>query len=152
MTKTDRQAERTAIRRVELVTIFRDEQDLPYDRLVRDRDQLLSSAYTLFSVVALLRDMSHEGLGIQFEGQQIMAANLLKPKENYVVKLTLMLEEVPVSMAKYIKGEGHYSMVLLKATCRWHESKEGISTAGFVVRTANPSAVLGFIREHFCLG
>lgn len=131
--------------------MFRDEQDLPYSSLVQHRGEL-DSIHTLFSVVALVRDISQEGLGIKFEGQQIMSANLLKPDENYVVKLTLVLNEVPSEMTGYIKSEGSYHMLLLKVTCRWREAKERISTAGFAVRPeANPPAVLNFVGEHFGL-
>jgi len=143
-----RQEERTSVNRVELVTVFRDKRDLPYEELLKRREEL-SSIHTVFSVVALVRDISQEGLGIKFEGQQMMAANVLKPDEDYIVKLTLTLAEVPADLAGFIKREGNYFFLLLKMTCRWHEPTEGISTAGFELRAANPPEIVEFVREHF---
>lgn len=146
-----RQEERTSVSRVELVTVFRDQHDLPYDKLLRRKEEL-SSIYTVFSVVALVRDISQEGLGIKFEGQQMMASNLLRSGENYIVKLTMMLSEVTPDLAEYIKREGNYFFLLLKMTCRWHEPTESISTAGFELRSANPEPLTEFVRDHFGLG
>lgn len=143
-----RQEERTSVNRVELVTIFRDQRDLPYEQLLKRREEL-SSIHTVFSVVALVRDISQEGLGIKFEGQQMMAANLLKPGERYVVKLTLTLADVPGDLAELIKREGNYFFLLLKMTCRWHEPTGSISTAGFELRSSNPPEIVEFVREHF---
>jgi hypothetical protein len=146
-----RQEERTSVTRVELVTIFRDKRDLPYEKLLKRREEL-TSIHTVFSVVALVRDISQEGLGIKFEGQQMMAANLLKPGDDYIVKLTLTLAEVPTDLAEFIKREGNYFFLLLKMTCRWHEATESVSTAGFELRTANPPEIVEFVRVHFKMG
>ena len=148
----NRQDERTSVNRVELVTVFRDQRDLPYERLLQNKEEL-SSIHTVFSLVALVRDVSQEGLGIKFEGQQIMAANLLKTTENYVVKLTLVMPDPPgEALREYVKHEGNYHYVLLKMTCRWHEPTGNVSTAGFELRPANPPALVEFVREHFGLG
>jgi hypothetical protein len=146
-----RQEERTSVDRVELVTVFRDQKDRPYEKLLKRKEEL-SSIHTVFSVVALVRDISQEGLGIKFEGQQMMAANLLRPGENYIVKLTVVLSENPdETMREYIRREGNYFFLLLKMTCRWHESTQKISTAGFELRSNNPPELVEFVREHFGL-
>ena len=133
-----------------MTPIFRDQRDLPYEELLRRREEL-SSIHTVFSLVALVRDVSQEGLGIKFEGQQMMAANLLKPSENYIVKLTLVMAEAPGEVRAYVRREGSYHFLLLKMTCRWHESTENVSTAGFALRSNNPPALVEFVREHFGL-
>jgi hypothetical protein len=146
-----RHEERTSVNRVELVTIFRDKLDLPYEETLARREEL-ASIHTIFSVVALVRDISQEGLGIKFEGQQIMARNILQPGEKYIVKLTLLLATVAPELAPYIKREGNYHQLLLKMACRWHDVSGNVSTAGFELLPVNPTEILDFVRDHFGLG
>ena len=148
----NRQDERRMVGRVELVTIFRDRQDRPYEELC-EHTRELTSIHTIFSLVARVRDASQDGLGISFEGQQIMADNILKPGERYIVKLTLVLTRPPAKEAReHVFREGNYYGLLLKMTCRWHEAREKASIAGFELRPDNPEAVVEFVRRRFGIG
>jgi hypothetical protein len=77
---------------------------------------------------------------------------VLKPGANYIVKLTLLLVDAPdENMREYIRREGNYFFLLLKMACRWHESTDNVSTAGFELRSNNPPELIEFVREHFGL-
>jgi len=146
--KPARREERTgASNRIELVTVYRDRRDMLYDQaVIRARE--LPDFYTIFSVVAVLRDASAAGIGISFEGQQLMSRNILRPGERYLLRLTLPPMEVPATLSPFLQSEGSYFFVLLKATCRWYKPSEKLSTAGFALLDTNPPEVVDFVRRH----
>lgn len=149
MNDTKRRTEdRAPSHRVELAIVYRDRKDLPYDEALQKLKER-SDIYTIFSVVGLVRDISQKGLGIKFEGQQLMAKNMLQPGENYILKLSLEPPEIPQDMRDYLKREGNYHFLLVKAVCRWARTAGKVSTAGFELSDANDPDVVDFVMHHF---
>ena len=143
---------RTEVQKVELVTVYRDRKDMSYDEAV---ETLVHAAavYNLFSVVAVVRDASQQGLGLKFEGQQLMAQNVLRNQERYILKLTLPNAALPMPVTQaFLRPEGNYHYLLLKVVCRWHNpSAEGVSKAGFELADNNEPDVAQFVKEYFGL-
>ena len=142
-----REPRTVASNRIELVTVYRDRRDMLYDQaVIQARD--LPDFYTIFSVVAVLRDASASGIGISFEGQQLMSRNILRPGERYLLRLTLPPLDIPASLSPFLLSEGSYVFLLLKATCRWYKPSERQSMAGFTLLDTNPPDVVDFVRRH----
>lgn len=142
-----RGAARSAVGRVEIVTVYRDRRHLPAAELLRQVDER-AEVYTIFSVVAVVRDVSQHGLGISFEGQHLMGSNILRDGEQYVLKLTMLLSEVPPEVRPFVSVEGSYTFVALRAQCAWHQTTGAVSRAGFELLDSNPPEVLAFVRDE----
>lgn len=142
-----RGAARNAVGRVEIVTVYRDRRHLPAGELLRQLDER-AEVYTIFSVVGVVRDVSPQGLGISFEGQHLMGSNILRDGEHYVLKLAMLLSEVPPEVRPFASVEGSYTFVALRAQCAWHQTKGKVSRAGFELLDSNPPEVLAFVRDE----
>ena len=146
--KQQRKAARTAPPALEVVTVYRDRKNIPYDEAVK-RLHELSDLYAVFSVVAVVRDYSAEGLGISIEGQQLMSKNMLRPGEHYLLKLVLARGRFPRAISRFLVSEGNYSFLLVSAACRWHNQSDKLSSAGFEILDSNAVEVREFIRARF---
>jgi hypothetical protein len=142
-----REPRTVASNRIELVTVYRDRRDMLYDQAVIQAREL-PDFYTIFSVVAVLRDASSAGIGISFEGQQLMSRNILRPGERYLLRLTLPAMDIPASLTPFVQSEGSYFFLMLKATCRWYKPSARLSTAGFALLDTNPPEVVDFVSRH----
>ncbi|MBK8481051.1 MAG: hypothetical protein IPL40_07720 [Proteobacteria bacterium] len=142
-----RVAARNPVGRVEIVTVYRDRRHLPATGLLQHLEQR-AEVYTIFNVVGVVRDVSQNGLGISFEGQRLMGSNILRDGEQYVLKLTMLLSEVPPELRQFVSSEGSYSFVALRAQCAWHQTTSEVSRAGFELLDSNPPEVLAFVREQ----
>lgn len=146
-----RGATRAGVHQLEAVTVYRDRQDLLPDTMAQT---LANNAgtYTLFSVVAVVRDASPSGLRLEISGQSIMAANLLDDGQRCVIELPLgpARLESPTLRQRVLRREGDrgYSL-LVKAECRWHERDGDHANAGFALSPENGEEVISFLRERF---
>ncbi|MCC6751177.1 MAG: hypothetical protein IT371_26225 [Deltaproteobacteria bacterium] len=147
----NRQTPRTNPRNLELATVYRDRRNLPYEQAL-ERLEELAEVYTVFSVIGVVKDVSDGGLGLRFEGQQIMADNLLHPGERYILKLAFRASDVPNELGAYARREENYVNLLVKGSCRWYQRSATLSAAGFEISGDTPSDVTSFLREHFQLG
>jgi hypothetical protein len=145
--KKQRRSARTTAATFEVVTVYRDRKGLPYDDAVKMLSAH-SDLYAIFSVVAVVHDASEGGLGIRIEGQQLMAKNLMRPKERYILKLVVARGAAPKKLARYLVTEGNYSSLLLQVMCRWYRPTEGTSAAGLEILETNASDVLEFVRSY----
>jgi len=128
--------------RLEVVTIYR----VPASGPARSPGAAL---HGMFTVVALVHDASEHGLGLEFEGQHIMADNLLRPGDRYLLKMTFSHQELEDAAAHpFLHPEGEsYASLHLEATCRWFQPG-AVSKVGFVVSPDEDPAVLAFVRER----
>lgn len=146
-----RRAVRSAVRKLELVTVYRDRLDEGYEESI-GRLANHPNVYTIFSVVAALRDVSSGGVSLTFKGQQLMASNILEPGQRYLLKLTMAeADEDVAQLGSYLRRESNYSYVLVKAICRWYQPSHETSAAGFQLTGSNPPEVSKFVRRHFKL-
>jgi hypothetical protein len=146
--ETKKRRARTTAGTFEVVTVYRDRKDLPYHEALSKLSER-ADLYTVFSVVAVVHDASEAGLGLRIEGQQLMAKNLLHPKERYILKLIVSRRALPKNLTRYLVSEGSYSFLLLRATCRWYKPAEATSAAGFEILETNPREVVEFVRSYF---
>jgi len=132
--------------RLEVVTIFRApaarKGEAAPDRAAR------ASLHGMLTVVALVRDASEHGLGLEFEGQHIMAANLLHSGERYLLQMTFRRQDDDVVAHPFLRPEGEsYVSLYLEATCRWFQAGD-VSKVGFVVSPDEDPAVVAFVRDR----
>ncbi|MBN1945968.1 MAG: hypothetical protein JW797_09850 [Bradymonadales bacterium] len=145
-----RQEPRTDIGKIETVGVYKNGLGLTYDQMF-DKIEDPKSPYSLFNVVALLRDVSQNGFGIVFEGQQVLAGILLRPGHSYILKLTLIMPPVTQRIAPFFKLSENYHYLMVMAVCRWHQQESGRSRAGFELLDSNPPEILQFLCDYFNL-
>ncbi|MCA9667505.1 MAG: hypothetical protein KC503_18020 [Myxococcales bacterium] len=156
MSSDKRGARRTGVHQLESVIVYRDRQDLaPADmaRTLADK----SGIYTLYSVVAVVRDASPSGLRLDIEGQGIMAGNLLEEGQRCVIQLPIgaQLPESPTLRERVVreKSDGNRTVrgyaLLVKAECRWHERDGEHASAGFALAPENGDEVINVVRDRF---
>ena len=133
---------------LEVVTVYRAREGLSYSQAVQELRER-ADLYAVFCVVAVVRDASAAGLGISFEGQQLMSKNILRPGGQYLLKLVLPGARFPKAIAPFLVSEGSYSFLLIRAACRWYRQSDNLSTAGFEILESNPEEVRTFILTRF---
>lgn len=140
---------RKPVYRFEMVTVFHDHEGYSYQQSIEkiDDDPL---AYTVFNVVARLRDVSYAGMGIAFEGQQITAAASIKVGAPYLLQLPISREDVTDDLSSYVKREQGNHLIFIKAMCRWYDPKPTpFARVGFELSPHNPEAILDFVKRNF---
>jgi len=152
--KQKRKNARLPIGSLEVVTVYRDRNNIPYDDLT-SRATDLDSIYSFYNVVGVIRDVSEHGVGLSIQGQDIMSAKLLKPGERFVLRLKFKLppeDSSDESWPEFLKRDDFEYVLLLKAECRWHGERGPQRGAGFRLVDENPPDVITFVKERFHTG
>jgi hypothetical protein len=147
MSENKRSENRDRSHRIVKIVVYRDRRDLSYAQACLKLKEF-SDLYSIFNVVALLRDVSPKGLGIQFEGQQLMSQNLLQPGEHYLLKIVFWTSDVPKPLLAFLRPEGDDFFLLVKAAYRWLRTSETISLAGFELAEITPPQIVDFVLDR----
>jgi hypothetical protein len=136
---------RTVPPRVQQATIYRDREDLSYADAV-DRVTRSEPLDVVFNIVAVVRDVSSGGVGVTFEGQDIMGLNLIDEGERYILRLQLNTLEPPPILAPVLLNDEPGVSVVAKVVCRWRRLSERTSSAGFELTDDTPTVIREYLQ------